>query len=104
MYGMDRKSLALPFFGDDLKASLSGRLKRIEGQVRGIDRMLQENQPCPQVLNQLSATAAALSGVSLLVLRNYLDCCVTQAIASGDPKRKEAVLNELMDVLKRFGQ
>lgn len=102
---MSKENVALPFFGDALKQTLSDRLKRVEGQIRGIDKMVQGNQPCPQVLHQLNATAAALHGVAALVLRNYLDNCVSDAIQkSGDASRKEAAVNELMDVLKRFGQ
>jgi CsoR family transcriptional regulator, copper-sensing transcriptional repressor len=101
---MSQTSTQLPFFSDQLKESLSARLKRIEGQVRGIDRMLREDCSCPQVLNQLSATSAALHGVRMLVLRNYLDCCVAAAIESGDAERKEQVLNELIEVMRKFGQ
>ena len=53
---------------------------------------------------QLAAAQAALESVSRLVLRNYLENCVTDAIASGDGRRKDAVLDELMDVLKKFGR
>ena len=95
--------LELVYFDSELKQDISARLKRIEGQVRGIDKMLQEDQSCPKVLNQLAATQAAMQSVSRIVLRNYLENCVTDAIASGDARRKEAVLNELMDVLKKFG-
>jgi DNA-binding FrmR family transcriptional regulator len=94
----------LTFFSEDLKQSLSDRLKRIEGQVRGVERMLQEDQPCAQVLHQVAATQAALHGVSVVVLRNYLEHCVADAIQSGDRRRKDAVLNELMDVVKKFGK
>ena len=87
-----------------MKPEDKDRLKRIEGQVRGIDRMIQENQTCPQVLHQLNATASALHGITEIVLRNYLDNCVTAAIESGDQTRKDATINELMAVLKRFGQ
>lgn len=101
---MSKKTIELTFFGDDLKQSLSDRLKRVEGQVRGIDKMIQENQPCPKVLHQLNATASAIHGVTEIILRNYLDNCVTVAIQSGDRQRKEAAINELMEVLKRFAQ
>lgn len=101
---MSKKTIELTFFADDLKRSLSDRLNRVEGQVRGIDKMIQENQPCPRILHQLNAAASALHGVTEIVLRNYLDNCVTVAIQSGDRSRKEATINELMDVLKRFGQ
>jgi DNA-binding FrmR family transcriptional regulator len=96
--------LEIVYFDRDLKQDLSARLKRIEGQVRGLDKMLQEDQACPKVLNQLAATQAALQSVGRIVLRNYLEKCVTGAIASGDDRRKDAVLDELMDVLKKFGR
>lgn len=94
----------LTFFNDDLKQNLSERLKRIEGQARGIDKMLQEDKPCPQVLQQLAAVKSALHGVSTMVLRNYLETCVAAAIQSGDLARKDAVMNELMEVVKKFAQ
>ena len=101
---MVKRSVKLAVFGDDLKRGLADRLKRIEGQVRGIDRMIQEDLPCPQVLHQLNAATSALHGVVEIVLRNYLDNCVSVAIESGNRERKDAAINELMAVLKRFGQ
>jgi CsoR family transcriptional regulator, copper-sensing transcriptional repressor len=101
---MAGKSLTLPFFAEELKTNLSERLKRIEGQVRGVEKMLQDNQPCPKVLQQMSATIAALNGVSAIVLRNYLESCVTAAVESGDGQRKKVVFDELVEVIKRFGQ
>jgi DNA-binding FrmR family transcriptional regulator len=101
---MSKKTLDVIYFDNDLKGDLSARLKRIEGQVRGLDNMVQADEPCPKVLNQIAATLAALRSVSTMVLRNYLENCVTDAIASGDAQRKEAVLDELMDVLKKFGK
>jgi DNA-binding FrmR family transcriptional regulator len=102
---MDPKNaLEVIYFDTDLKQNLSDRLKRIEGQVRGIDKMVHTDEPCPKVLNQLAAVQAALRSISTMVLRNYLDNCVTAAITSGDARRKDAVLDELMDVLKKFGK
>jgi DNA-binding FrmR family transcriptional regulator len=101
---MSKKTLEVIYFDNDLKDDLSARLKRIEGQVRGLDSMVQANEPCPKVLNQIAATLAALRSVSTMVLRNYLENCVTDAIASGDAQRKDAVFDELMDVLKKFGK
>lgn len=97
-------SKKLTFFADEMRQGLADRLKRIEGQVRGIDKMVQDDQPCPQILHQLNATASALHGVTEIILRNYLDNCVSAAIASGDKARKAATISELMAVLKRFGQ
>jgi len=101
---MSKKTIELTFFAEDIKQTLSDRLHRVEGQVRGIGKMIQENRPCPKVLHQLNAAASALHGVTEIVLRNYLDNCVTTAIQGGDRQRKEATIDELMDVLKRFGQ
>jgi len=102
---MDSKTdLEVIYFGNDSKADLSARLKRIEGQVRGLDKMVQADEPCPKILNQIAASLAALRSVSTIVLRNYLENCVADAIASGDARRKDAVLDELMDVLKKFGK
>lgn len=97
-------ALNVIYFDDALKQDLSARLKRIEGQVRGLDKMLQADEPCPKVLNQLVATQAAMRSVGTIVLRNYLENCVTAALTSGDARRKEAVLDELMDVLRKFGK
>lgn len=99
-----KKSLEVIYFDDNLKEDLSARLKRIEGQVRGLDKMVQAGDPCPKVLNQIAASLAALRSVSTIVLRNYMENCVTDAIASGDAARKDAALDELMDVLKKFGK
>jgi DNA-binding FrmR family transcriptional regulator len=97
-------ALEVIYFDNNVKEDLSDRLKRIEGQVRGLDKMVQANEPCPKVLNQIAASLGALRSVSTIVLRNYLEKCVTNAIASGDAQRKVAALDELMDVLKKFGK
>lgn len=99
-----KNALEVIYFDDNVKEDLSARLKRIEGQVRGLDKMVQADEPCPKVLNQAAATLAALRSVSTIVLRNYLENCVTDAIASGDAHRKDAALDELMDVLRKFGK
>ena len=101
---MNHPGLEVIYFGDELKEDLSIRLKRIEGQVRGLDKMTRANEPCPKILHQISAVQAALRSVGTIVLRNYLENCVTDAIAGGDAQRKDAVLEELMDVLKKFGK
>jgi CsoR family transcriptional regulator, copper-sensing transcriptional repressor len=101
---MSKRPLELTFFADDLKTNLDDRLRRVEGQVRGIARMIHEDKPCPDVLHQLNAATAALHGVTGIILRNYLDNCIAAEIQSGDRQRKQAAIDELMMVLKRFGQ
>ena len=92
--------ISLPLYDEEREQKLVSRLNRIEGQVRGVVRMLHEQRPCPEVLQQLASVQAALKGVANEVLRNYLEHCVTDAIRSGDT----SVYDELMQTLQRFGK
>jgi DNA-binding FrmR family transcriptional regulator len=83
---------------EDVRRNLHARLARIEGQVRGIDRMIEMNRRCPEVLVQVGAVQKALDGVARLLTRNYLERCATHAIHTGDT----AVYDELMDVIYRY--
>ncbi len=80
------------------RRELMNRLKRIEGQVRGLQRMLDEDAYCPDILTQASAVQSALNGFCRLLLANHLHSCVTEDIRAG---REEAV-DELMDTLKKL--
>jgi DNA-binding FrmR family transcriptional regulator len=79
------------------------RLNRIEGQVRGIRRMVQEPRLCIEILQQLSAAEAALNRISLSVLRFHVERCVPEGIDKGDPDRTER-LTELVDIFDRFAK
>ncbi len=74
------------------------RLARATGQVQGITRMVEDGRPCTDVLQQIAAVQKALDGVGTIVLRNYLERCVTQAIEGGDP----LIYDELMRVFSRY--
>lgn len=91
---------SLPIYADELQRELQSRLNRIEGQVRGVAGMLEENRPCIQVLQQLASVQSALRGVTKSVLRNYLERCATDAIRSGDA----AVYDELMEAIYKFAK
>ena len=82
----------------------SQRLRRIEGQVRGIQRMVEERRYCPEILQQISAVQASLGSLAELLLRGHLTHCVTAAIRSGDPERADAVCSELADLYRRQGR
>ncbi|MEO8724479.1 MAG: metal-sensitive transcriptional regulator [Acidobacteriaceae bacterium] len=71
------------------------RLKRIEGQVRGIGRMIEEERYCPEVMMQLSAVHESLRAVGRLLLRNHLEHCATDALRSHDPHRATQTYDEL---------
>jgi DNA-binding FrmR family transcriptional regulator len=84
----------------DKRPKLLNRLKRIEGQVRGIARMVEEERYCIDVMTQLRAVRAALSRVESELLKSHLDHCIESAIVSGDQteqRKKAAELIELLD-------
>jgi DNA-binding FrmR family transcriptional regulator len=83
--------------------ALVTRLNRIEGQVRGIRRMVQEPRRCIEILQQLAAAEAALNRISLAVFRLHVEKCVPDGISKGDPDRSQH-LNELVDIFDRFGR
>ena len=95
---MTNEKLVLPIYGDERLARMQNRLSRIEGQVRGVSRMIEEQRPCIEALQQLASVQAALKGVTKDVLRNYLERCVTDSIKSGDTK----VYDELMEAIFKF--
>ena len=89
---------SLPIYAEELRQDMLGRLSRIEGQVKGVARMVEGERPCIEVLQQLASVTAALKGVTKTVLRNYLERCATDAIRSGDT----AVYDELMEAIYKF--
>ena len=80
------------------------RLRRIEGQVGGLVRMVEEERYCVDILTQLRAARAALRRVEEAVLREHVEHCVAQAIRSGDPAEQRGKVDELLDVLGRFSE
>ena len=86
---------------DCSKDALLKRLNRIEGQVRGISKMVDENRYCIDVITQISAVQAALRRVEELVLKDHVGCCVEHAIASGNKAEQRKKIAELMEVLAR---
>jgi DNA-binding FrmR family transcriptional regulator len=85
----------------DAKAACLKRLSRIEGQVRGLARMVEDERYCIDVVTQLSAVSAALRRVEEEILRDHVAHCVEHAIASGDKGEQRRKVAELMDVLGR---
>jgi DNA-binding FrmR family transcriptional regulator len=79
------------------------RLNRIEGQVRGIRRMVQEPRLCVEILQQLAAAEAALNRISLVVFKFHVEKCVPDGINKGDPDRTQR-LSELIDIFDRFAK
>jgi DNA-binding FrmR family transcriptional regulator len=86
------------------KAALVARLHRIEGQVRGIERMLEEDRYCIDVLTQISAVTTALDSLAFRILDGHVQHCVTDAIASGDAAAAQAKSEELLAAVHRFAK
>lgn len=85
----------------DEKQKVINRLKRIEGQVRGIQKMVEEDRYCVDILVQISAIQSALKNVGFSVTERHLNHCVSDAIKQGDGK---ATIDELMSVMKQFSK
>ena len=85
----------------DIKASVGKRLGRIEGQVRGLSKMVDEDRYCIDVVTQISAVRAALRRVEEEVLRDHVAHCVEHAIASGNKADQREKITELIDVIGR---
>ncbi len=90
---MPEHSVHLPA---DTKEALAKRLRRIEGQVRGLQKMVDEERYCADVLTQIASVQEALRGVGKILLQNHLTHCTTDAIRSGDPERAREVVDELV--------
>ncbi len=85
----------------ETKSACLKRLSRIEGQVRGLTRMVEDDRYCIDVVTQIAAVRAALRRVEEEVLRDHVAHCVEHAIRSGDPDEQRRKIGELMDVLGR---
>ncbi|HEX7212767.1 MAG TPA: metal-sensitive transcriptional regulator [Methylomirabilota bacterium] len=84
------------------KAKILGRLRRIEGQVQGIQRMVEEDKECVDILLQLAAVQGAVEQVRKLLLGQHLESCVVDAVRSGNARDRQKKMDELLDVLARF--
>ena len=85
----------------ETKSSTLQRLARVEGQVRGLARMVEDDRYCIDIVTQISAVRAALRRVEEEILRDHVAHCVEHAISSGDADEQRQKVAELMDVLSR---
>jgi len=95
--GGERKAIAVD---PDIKARNRNRLRRIEGQVRGLQRMVEEDRYCADILVQISSVEEALRAVARELLRNHLRHCVRDAVGKG-PDRAEQAYEELVQLFDR---
>jgi DNA-binding FrmR family transcriptional regulator len=78
------------------------RLKKIEGQVRGLGRMIQQGRYCVDILQVMSSIQGALGKVENQILKRHLEGCVTHAVRSGSPKQRTEKFQEIMDLIAKF--
>jgi DNA-binding FrmR family transcriptional regulator len=88
----------------DVTSDILKRLKSIEGHVGGIARMVEDDQYCVDILNQIVAVQRALDKVNRLVLDRHLHTCATTAIRGDDPDERERVIGEILNVFKSAGK
>jgi DNA-binding FrmR family transcriptional regulator len=86
------------------KDQLLKRLARIEGQVRGISKMIEDDRYCIDILTQLGAVDTALEAVAIKVLEEHVQHCVAGALASGDPEEANEKSRELLEAVRRFAK
>ena len=88
---------------EETKGKARGRLRRIEGQVQGLQRMIDSDAYCVDVLLQISAVQGALDQVQKLLLGRHIESCVADALRSGSRSERQQKVDELLDVFSRFG-
>jgi DNA-binding FrmR family transcriptional regulator len=86
------------------KEALTKRLRRIEGQVRGIERMVDDDRYCIDILTQIGAVKTALESLAFALLDNHANHCVARALSSGDERAAAAKAQELLDAVHRFAR
>ena len=84
------------------KDALVKRLHRIEGQVRGIERMIEDDRYCVDILTQIGAATTALESLAFKILDEHVRHCVAGALASGDPAEADEKSRELLEAVQRF--
>jgi DNA-binding FrmR family transcriptional regulator len=88
----------------DRKGALVKRLLRIEGQVRGIERMVDDDRYCIDILTQLAAVSTALDSLALTILDDHVQHCVAGALSSGDERDAAVKTEELLAAVRRFAK
>jgi CsoR family transcriptional regulator, copper-sensing transcriptional repressor len=83
----------------ELKEVNRNRLRRIEGQIRGLQKMVEEDRYCAEIIVQIASVQEALRGVARNLMKNHLHYCAGEALASGKPKETAAIYDELLELI-----
>ena len=87
-----------------VKENMLLRLRRVEGQVRGIQKMVEEERYCPEVLTQMSAIHESMRAVERILMKNHLQHCATEALRSGDELKAQKTYDELTELFYRHAR
>jgi DNA-binding FrmR family transcriptional regulator len=100
----ERRQSARKALGVDpeIKSSNLNRLRRIEGQIRGLQKMVEEDRYCPDILVQISSVQEALRGVGRALMRNHLQHCATDALTKGTREEARSMYDELLELIYRY--
>src|SRR5579885_3110146 len=85
----------------EIKNANRHRLRRIEGQIRGLQKMVEEDRYCPEIIAQIASAQEALRGVARSLMKNHLHHCATEALRSGNPQKAKATYEELLELIYR---
>ena len=86
------------------KKKLMARLRRAEGQLKAVGRMVEDDKACVDTLVQIAAIQGALSKIGGLVLSEHIEPCVSEAFVHGDADQRQTAIDDLMDVFSRYGK
>jgi DNA-binding FrmR family transcriptional regulator len=89
---------------DDEKAKLANRLRRISGQVSAVERMIDEDEYCVDILMQIAAANGALGKVGQIILESHIHSCVTNAMRDGNDKERKQKLEELISLFQKYAR
>ena len=101
---MSKTAEKIVTYGYPDKGALTKRLHRIEGQSRGIERMVDEDRYCIDILTQISAVSTALDSLAFQILDGHVNHCVAGALSSGDEADAETKTKELLEAVQRFAK
>src|SRR6266700_3105379 len=90
--------------GSTVNHDLLLRLRRVEGQVRGVQKMVEEERYCPDVLMQMSAIHQSLRSVARILMKNHLQHCATEALRSGDERKAQRTYDELTELFYKHAR
>ena len=86
---------------EKVEKKIVNRLRRVEGQIRGVAQMVEDDRYCIDILNQIQAVKSALGRAESEILKRHAACCVTEAISSGDVDEQKVKFNELIDLFEK---